>query len=65
MNFLGITTFLVAATAAAPTKMLEARQSYTSISELETGACRPLILIFARGSTQPGNIVSVAVSASK
>lgn len=60
MKFFGITSLLVAAVAAAPTEMLEARQAYTSISELENGACRPLILIFARGSTQPGNIVSIS-----
>lgn len=59
MKFLGVTTLLVALAAAAPTEMIEARQTYNSISELENGACRPLILIFARGSTQPGNIVII------
>ncbi|USW52123.1 Putative cutinase/acetylxylan esterase, alpha/Beta hydrolase, cutinase, serine active [Septoria linicola] len=49
---------LLAATAiAAPTEMLEARQAVgNTANELEIGACRPLILIFARGSTQPGNL---------
>lgn len=61
MKFVGITSLLVAAAVAAPTEMLETRQTYTSISELESGACRPLILIFARGSTQPGNIVRTPI----
>lgn len=37
---------------------IEARQVVgTTANELTQGSCRPLILIFARGSTEPGNLV--------
>ena len=37
---------------------LEARQIVgTTANELSSGSCRPVILIFARGSTEPGNLV--------
>lgn len=59
MKVAAIASLLAATAIAAPTEMLEARQAVgNSASELENGACRPLILIFARGSTQPGNLVS-------
>ncbi|PPJ50684.1 hypothetical protein CBER1_07704 [Cercospora berteroae] len=57
MKVVAIASLLAATAIAAPTEMLEARQAVgNSASELENGACRPLILIFARGSTQPGNL---------
>lgn len=33
--------------------------AYTSINELDNGACRKYILFFARGTTQAGNVVSL------
>lgn len=39
---------------------IEARQVVgTTANELTQGSCRPLILIFARGSTEPGNLVRI------
>jgi cutinase len=39
---------------------LEARQSATS-DELKNGACKEVFFIFARGSTETGNMVSLAM----
>ena len=59
MRIAGLASLLAATAIAAPTEMIEARQAVgNTANELESGACRPLILIFARGSTQPGNLVS-------
>jgi cutinase len=42
---------------------LEARQSSTS-NELEDGPCKEVFFIFARGSTETGNMVSISFSPS-
>lgn len=51
-------------TVAAPTQRLGARQvghvGYTA-DELINDPCKPIILVFARGSTQPGNLASKVV----
>lgn len=54
---------LVASTAIAlPTEVIEKRQfgfgGGSSTSNELDGSCRPLTFIFARGSTEPGNMVS-------
>jgi cutinase len=52
---------LLAATATALPTDLVPRQFGTSVgstvNELSSGACRPITFIFARGSTESGNIV--------
>jgi len=52
---------LAAVATALPLEVLETRQSSTTRTELESGsasACPKAILIYARGSTQSGNMVS-------
>jgi cutinase len=46
----------LAAAGPVPPSALEARQS-DSASDLENGICKPVVLIFARGSTESGNMV--------
>lgn len=76
MKFLTISSILIALVAAAPTSVvlqedspvLKARQSSTTRNELENGSsssCPDGILIFARGSTEPGNMVSNFGSSSR
>lgn len=70
MKFLSL-LLVVAQAAAAPlqpiadeTALLVGRQSTSTRNELETGspsACPKAILIFARASTEPGNMVSSAM----
>ena len=40
-----------------PAPELEARQ-IVNANDLENGVCKPVVLIFARGSTELGNMVS-------
>ncbi|CAG9987391.1 unnamed protein product [Clonostachys byssicola] len=67
MKFLTLSSTLIALVAAAPTSvvlqedspLLKTRQSSTTRNELESGSsssCPDGILIFARGSTEPGNM---------
>jgi cutinase len=69
MKFLTISSTLIALVAAAPTSVvlqedspaLKTRQSSTTRNELENGSsssCPDGILIYARGSTEAGNMVS-------
>jgi cutinase len=53
-----LTTLAVASPMANPeTQSLEARQFGTSANDLSSGACKDVTLIFARGSTEIGNMV--------
>ncbi|EAU37095.1 cutinase precursor [Aspergillus terreus NIH2624] len=49
----------LAAAGPVPPSALEARQS-ESASDLENGICKPVVLIFARGSTESGNMGYIA-----
>ena len=56
-------TFVVAALglvslAAALPSHLERRQGMGTANDLTSGECKAVTLVFARGTTEPGNIVS-------
>lgn len=51
----------IGATAASPVSNLQARQSDES-DELQNGPCKDVTFIFARGSTEPGNMVNDSAS---
>lgn len=62
MKLLKLVTLLLGAVTAAPTNMLEAGKSdepHTDLDELKDGDCRSIIFIWARGSKEPGNMVSI------
>lgn len=40
---------------------IEARQSGTTANEFLNGGCRDVVLVFARGTSQSGNIVSIGL----
>lgn len=44
---------------------LETRQTSDTSNDLVDGPCKDVFLIFARGSTEPGNMVCVDVSCFK
>jgi hypothetical protein len=48
---------LVGLAAAAPVELLERKTYGTTSNEYTTGGCKGVILFFARGSTQEGNLV--------
>lgn len=43
---------------------LKARQTETS-NELEDGPCKEVFFIFARGSTEPGNMASLLMASNR
>jgi cutinase len=63
-----LTSLLVALASSSPVTLqefheIEARKSYgTTSNEYNTNGCNDVIMFFARGSTQDGNIVSRALS---
>ena len=65
MKFTTALLSLVACVAAAPVTELIERQIGavgTTANELSIGSCRDIIFIFARGSTEIGNLVSGSLS---
>ncbi|KAF1987978.1 carbohydrate esterase family 5 protein [Aulographum hederae CBS 113979] len=59
MKFQYIVAFLAGLTAAAPAADLEARQTVGISANDLAGPCREIIFIFARGSTEIGNMGSI------
>ncbi|KAF3015836.1 hypothetical protein E8E14_005116 [Neopestalotiopsis sp. 37M] len=53
---------LVGLAAAAPVELLERKTYGTTSNEYTTGGCKGVILFFARGSTQEGNLFATALS---
>lgn len=63
MKYTFSTAFLAALAAASPVEMGLSKRQFSlgsTATELERGSCRDIIFIFARGSTEPGNLVSRA-----
>lgn len=60
MKYALSTAILAGLAAASPVDVgLSKRQFFgTTENELERGSCRDIIFIFARGSTEPGNMAS-------
>ena len=60
MKLTAITALLVAAAAAAPTG-IERRQFGMTENDLKSGSCKKITLVYARGSTEMGNMVCMPI----
>lgn len=54
-----IIPFLTSIAVAAPARLVSRQSVSDTETELENGPCRPITFIFARGSTELGNLVWV------
>lgn len=61
MKFTAIVALLVAAAAAVPTG-IERRQLGMTQNDLKMGSCKKITLVYARGSTEMGNMVCMLIA---
>ena len=61
MKITAVVALLAAAAAAVPTG-LERRQLGMTENELKLGSCKKITLVYARGSTEMGNMVCIPIA---
>lgn len=59
MKFTAVIALLAATVAAVPTGLERRQFGGMTSNDLKTGSCKKITLVYARGSTEMGNMVSI------
>jgi len=65
MKFAAVVALLAAAAAAVPTGLERRQFGGMTENELKSGSCKKITLVYARGSTEMGNMVCIPISPTR